>query len=308
MADELDAVPRERSLAPAKTIPETRDRWQSRLLAWLVTSALAVSSAFGLLATGDLGGRYQVAGVSVAFAAMAAALRSATIAGAISGALVCFSLTWWTRDLESPLLHSALPPLFALFLLTFAATRAGRKQKQLRGLAQQKAGRSSAQVLANLGAAALVVTPLGAYVGAVAGLKLPVSAIVLASAALAALAEATADTVSSEIGQAFGRRTYLLTTLRRVHRGTDGGVSLLGTAGGLVAAVAVVLVGGWSLRLPGYMEAIALAAALLGFVADSLFGATIERKGWIGNDLVNFISTIIAAFSTLVLAHLLSRP
>jgi uncharacterized membrane protein len=28
---------------------------------------------------------------------------------------------------------------------------------------------------------------------------------------------------------------------------------------------------------------------------DSLLGATAERKGWIGNDLVNFTSTAFAA-------------
>ena len=38
--------------------------------------------------------------------------------------------------------------------------------------------------------------------------------------------------------QAYGRTTYLATTLRRVPRGTEGAVSAEGTAAGLAAAVA----------------------------------------------------------------------
>ncbi len=45
------------------------------------------------------------------------------------------------------------------------------------------------------------------------------------------------DTVSSEIGKAYGRSTYLITTLQPVPRGTEGAVSLEGTAAGVAAAV-----------------------------------------------------------------------
>ena len=40
-------------------------------------------------------------------------------------------------------------------------------------------------------------------------------------------------------------------------------------------------------------------AAILGMLFDSLLGATLERGGWIGNDLVNFLSTAFAAAVTL---------
>ncbi len=295
---EAAATPR-----PTRAIPARRDRLQSLALASILTASIACAIIFGIFATGHQGGRYQIAAVSLVFATIVALMRSATFAGALCGALACFSTTWWTRDLDSPLLHSALPPLLALFVLTFIATRSGKRQKQLRGLAERTGGRSAAQVMANLGVAALAATPLGAYAAALTGLQLPVSALLLAAACLAALAEATADTVSSEIGQAFGRHTYLLTSLRRVHRGIDGGVSILGTAAGAAAALLVVLVGGWSLRLSAAQQALTLVAALLGFVADSLLGATIERRGWIGNDLVNLTSTAVSALSMLLIAR-----
>ena len=78
---------------------------------------------------------------------------------------------------------------------------------------------------------------------------------IFALAFAAAFATAAADTVSSEIGKAFGRRTFLITTLRPVPRGTDGAVSLEGTLAG-VAALAPVA--GLGRRGPGSLDRSAL--------------------------------------------------
>ena len=59
---------------------------------------------------------------------------------------------------------------------------------------------------------------------------------------IAALAEATADTLASELGEVLGGPPLLLTTLRRVAPGTDGAISLAGTVAGTGGAVLVVLV------------------------------------------------------------------
>jgi uncharacterized protein (TIGR00297 family) len=127
---------------------------------------------------------------------------------------------------------------------------------------------------------------------------------------LAVLAEATADTVSSEIGQAFGGKPVLLTTIRRVDPGVDGAITLTGTTAGILAAAIVIGAGAWSMHLHADQVGIALAAATLGLFFDSLLGATVERKGWIGNDLVNFTSTAFAAaivFPLIRLTGFLSR-
>lgn len=112
---------------------------------------------------------------------------------------------------------------------------------------------------------------------------------------LAALAEATADTVSSEIGQAFGGKPFMLTTLRRVPPGTDGAISLTGTLAGIAAAAIIAATGAPALGMSPAACAIAFAAGVAGLFFDSLLGATVERKGWINNDLVNFSSTAFAA-------------
>jgi uncharacterized membrane protein len=51
----------------------------------------------------------------------------------------------------------------------------------------------------------------------------------------------------------------------------------------------------WALRLRPSQAAIALFAGICGLFFDSFLGATMERRGWIGNDLVNFSSTLFAA-------------
>jgi uncharacterized membrane protein len=38
-----------------------------------------------------------------------------------------------------------------------------------------------------------------------------------------------------------------------------------------------------------------LLAGFTGNIADSILGASLERKGWIKNDLVNLLNTLVAA-------------
>jgi uncharacterized protein (TIGR00297 family) len=112
--------------------------------------------------------------------------------------------------------------------------------------------------------------------------------------AIAILAEAAADTVSSEIGQVFGGQPRMLTTLRRVEPGSDGGITLIGTAAGAIAAAIIAAIGVWALREDWFALVFCTAGAVLGLFFDSLLGATAERKGWLNNDAVNFLSTLSA--------------
>ena len=58
---------------------------------------------------------------------------------------------------------------------------------------------------------------------------------------VASLSTKLADTFASEIGKAYGKTTFLITTFERVEPGTEGAVSAEGTAasvvGGLILAI-----------------------------------------------------------------------
>jgi uncharacterized protein (TIGR00297 family) len=212
--------------------------------------------------------------VSIVFAGFGRGVRGVTTGGAVAGGLVCFALLIGTGP-------RGFVALFVVFLLTWAATRFGYARKQRLGTAERRSGRNAAQVLANLGVAAIC-----ALIYAVAWRD---SRLLIAL--IAALAEAAADTVSSEIGQAVGGAPRLVTNWNPVPAGTDGAITLAGTAAGVAAAIAVSLTGAIGLR-GAFVCAI---AAVAGMTADSFLGATVEGRGFVGNNSVNFFSTAIAA-------------
>jgi len=224
--------------------------------------------------------------ITVAFAALGHAVRGVSRSGAVAGGVVCFALV-------ASVGPGAFAMLLAVFAVTWLATRFGRLRKQGLGVAERKEGRSASQVLANTGMATACAL-------CYSGLQAPLMLLGMA----AALAVAAADTVSSECGQALSREARLITTLESVPAGTDGGVTLAGTAAGAVAAGLVSLVGVWAGLFPARWMWIAVTAGLFGMLVDSFLGALFERRGWIGNDSVNFISTVVAAVGAAAVAGL----
>jgi uncharacterized protein (TIGR00297 family) len=262
------------------------------IVVWLLLAAiLCVCFAFALTASAVLRGRFFIAAaVAFAFALLGSWVRGVSRSGAAAGGLIALVV-----------LCAGGFPMFAMlvlvFILTWSATQVGRERKETLGIAERPKGRNGAQVLANIYAAAMAIT---------LSLLLPWPHA-LQVAALAALAEAAADTVSSEIGEAFGERVRLITTWREVPVGTDGGVSLVGMIAGLLAAFVIGLAGSLIVGF-SYMYIIALCG-FIGMICDSLLGALLERRGWLTNNAVNFLSTCIAAgvafVIVLAIGHLL---
>lgn len=285
--------------------------WQSKLvlLAVLPFAATDVLLACFGWATVSPAVVIWTLGLSALLGLITWRLRAAMPAAAATGALIAASLMFSTVEFPYEPWHTALIPVLVVSLLAFAATRAGRRQKERLGTAEAQRGRSAAQVAANLGLAALVASePVRIWLLNSRWLPLRAhSGTLMPAMALAALAEAAADTVSSEIGQVLGGRPRMITTLRTVEPGTDGAVSVVGTLAGLVAAAFVAGTGSWAMRGDWSLFTLSCAGAIFGLVFDSLLGATLERKGWLNNDAVNFLSTASAAALALLLLVLVPR-
>ena len=143
--------------------------------------------------------------LTVIFAVLGRVVRGVTTGGALAGAAICFGLLWGGGI-------GGFFLLLTVFVLTWVSTRLGRARKVGFGTAESGGGRDALQVLANLGAAA----------GCALAFALVWSDRRLLIAMAAALAEAAADTMSSEVGQAFGGTPRLVTNWRKVATGTDG--------------------------------------------------------------------------------------
>ena len=166
--------------------------------------------------------------VNVAIAAVAYFARSIDLAGAVSAVAIGTLIT-------AGLGLRGLFVMIAFFVVGTAVTKLGYRVKAQRGIAQGKGGaRGWRNAWANGGVPAALAL--------LAGFAPPDDRALLTVAFAAAVATAAADTCSSEVGKAYGRRTFLITTLAPVPPGTEGAVSAEGTAGGLGGALIVSVV------------------------------------------------------------------
>ncbi|KAJ1417230.1 integral membrane protein DUF92-domain-containing protein, partial [Ochromonadaceae sp. CCMP2298] len=173
-------------------------------------------------------------------------------------------------------------------ILGSLVTKVKMAEKERMGIAEKRGGKRGPENVWGSAATAMVCA-MGTYL-------LPQFAQPLRVAYVASMATKLSDTCGSEIGKAYGKTTYLITSLKRVPPGTEGAVSLEGTLAGVAGSA---LIAGLGLALgviEGVDAAVCVFAAFLATTAESYIGAVFQDKvSWLTNELVNLIMTVIGA-------------
>ena len=212
--------------------------------------------------------------------------RAGAITGAIIGLVIFLSTGWQGWVL-----------LLVTFIAASIASRMGIRRKTLLGIAEERGGRRGpGNAIANTGVAALAAAV------ALTGRSMEMALLAFATA----LAAGGSDTIASEIGKAWGRRTWSITSLKRVAPGTSGAMSVEGTIAGVAGAVGLGAVAIALGLAPAAWLAAIVGGATAGSLLESWLGATLEAPGILNNDMLNFINTASAAFAALVFSSLIS--
>ncbi|PSB42155.1 TIGR00297 family protein [Chamaesiphon polymorphus] len=187
------------------------------------------------------------------------------------------------------------------FLVGSAVTRIGMAQKEAEGIAEKRGGARGPE---NVWGSAFTATICALGVGAIGlGWVERSWESLLLLGYVASFSTKLADTTASEVGKAYGKSTFLITTLQPVPRGTEGAVSLEGTLAGIVGGVTICLVA-YSvgmITLGGVV--ICTIASFIATNLESVIGATLQSKlDWLTNELVNVINTIIGAVVAIAIA------
>lgn len=189
------------------------------------------------------------------------------------------------------------------FLVGSAVTRIGMAKKEAAGIAEKRSGARGPE---NVWGSALTgtVCALAAYVLSFSeSAELQTFIPLLLLGYVASLSTKLSDTSASEVGKAYGKHTFLITTLKPVPPGTEGAVSLEGTLAGIVASVAIALIG-WAVTLIDPLGVLlCVVAAFIATNLESVIGATLQSKfDWLTNEVVNILNTLIGAIAAILLA------
>ncbi len=209
-------------------------------------------------------------------------LKWLSISGTVFAGLIAFMLL---------LSQWSLIPIISFFVI---GTLAGKLNKNVDSDKKHAKPRDAFQVLANGG------VTLGLSVLFILHKIWYLEVLMLVS-----ISVASADTLSSEIGMRFGKKTYGILNLKSMPKGVSGGVSLAGFLGAIIGAVTIGLFNQpyfWIIVISGFL------GSVLDSILGLLFQAKYNRDGqitdiesgdlaggyrFITNDTVNILSNVI---------------
>ncbi|KAF2286161.1 hypothetical protein GH714_011135 [Hevea brasiliensis] len=191
------------------------------------------------------------------------------------------------------------------FVIGTAATKVKMAQKEAQGVAEKRKGRRGPGSVIGSSAAGCVFAFLSINgVGGEAFSRLWELGFV------ASFCTKLSDTVSSEIGKAYGKTTYLVTTFKVVPRGTEGAVSVEGTLAGLLASILLAVVGCSMGEIRTSEAVICVIASQIANFGESIIGASLQEKEgfrWLNNDAVNVLNISMGSILAVLMQQVVLR-
>ncbi len=150
---------------------------------------------------------------------------------------------------------------------------------------------------------------------------------------VSSLAAVCADTWATEIGTMYKTKTYNILTFKLIDQGVSGGISLVGTLGGMLGAMIIAFSGLYWIEINNiYFVLFIIISGVSGSIFDSILGATIQAQfeceicgkltekefhcnkitthkrgfNWLNNDFVNLLAGIGGGIFILLFKELLS--
>ncbi|WCJ32326.1 hypothetical protein M5689_013759 [Euphorbia peplus] len=217
----------------------------------------------------------------------------------ICAAFVLGTLTW--RAFGSP----GFLLVAAYFVIGTAVTKVKMAQKEAQGVAEKRKGRRGPGSVIGSSFAGCVCAFLSIY-----GVGGQVFSRLWELGFVACFCTKLSDTVSSEIGKAYGKITYLVTTFKIVPRGTEGAVSVEGTLAGLLASVLLATIGCFMGEIRASEAIICVMASQIANVGESIIGALFQEKEgfqWLNNDIVNVLNISMGSILAVLMQQLILR-
>ncbi len=182
------------------------------------------------------------------------------------------------------------------FLVGSAVTKIGIAEKEAAGIAENRSGIRGPENVWGSALTATICALMTIFVDSSFRELLVLGYV-------ASFATKLSDTSASEVGKAYGKSTFLITTFKPVPRGTEGAISLEGTMAGIIASIAIAIIGYFLGMITLVGISYCIIAAFIATNIESLIGATLqERWQFLTNEIVNFLNTTIGASLAMIMA------
>ncbi len=212
-------------------------------------------------------------------------LKKIDLKGAIAGIILATTIMFGIGI-------EGLSALAIFFILGSLATSWEKDKKNQYNLAQENDGkRGIINVLANGGPA---------FILSILSLQFPIYQYHFGMMVMTSFAAACSDTLSSELGTAYGKKYFSIINFKSAKRGMDGAISAQGIIFGVLGSAVIGSIS-WLNDQNLTVFTIITISGFLGNLMDSVLGATWQKRGWLNNHTVNLLSICFAVFNSFIL-------